>query len=93
VNKTTCDWCKRTTETTGAILGGKYGQACRECRNKYSRQANGQSAQWYRDRDREDNAKDMLQPFINGKPNTEFIRAYPEQAKDMYNEKELKEYS
>jgi hypothetical protein len=35
----------------------------------------------------------MLQPWVDGKPSTEFIRAYPDKAKDMYTKEELKEYS
>jgi len=88
-----CDFCKEDRETTGAVLNGKYGQACRRCRTDLKRMDNAGSAQWHRDRDREDNQKDILQPMINDKPNTEFIRAYPEQAKDMFTDKELKEYS
>lgn len=87
-----CDGCGRTGHVTGAILSGSFGNYCQKCINNSTRSASGQSAQWLRDRDREDHQKDMLQPWVNNKPNTEFIRNYPEQAQDMYTEKELKEY-
>jgi hypothetical protein len=86
-----CDFCLADTETTGAILNGTYGQACRQCRTKAKRISSGLNAQWLRDRDREDNQRDLLQPWINGKINVEFARNYPEQAKEMYTKEELKE--
>jgi hypothetical protein len=47
-------------------------------------------AQYERDRDREEHAADMIQPWDrNGKPNREFINKYPEQSKEMFSEKEL----
>lgn len=92
--KIRCNGCGEFSEyVTGAIINGCFGNYCKKCIDKSNRTANAQSAQWSRDRDREDHQKDMLQPWVNGKPNTEFIRAYPDQAKEMYTEKELKEYS
>lgn len=80
------------SRTTGAILDGRFGQACRSCRTAAGRGAGGQSAQWHRDRDREDNQRDLIQPWVNGKPNTEFIREYPEYAAENFTEDELKEF-
>jgi len=60
--------------------------------NKEQRLNSAQKASYDRDRDRENHRKDMLQPFLpNGKPNTEFIRAYPERS-DNFTDDELKEY-
>ena len=88
-----CDKCNRDVPTTGAILWGKFGQYCRDCRNKHNRSGHAGHAQWSRDRDREDNAKDLIQPFDrNGNPNREFIRNYPEESKDMFTEEELKNH-
>jgi len=33
----------------------------------------------------------MLQPWVNGKVNPEFVRQYPDQAKQQFTEEELKE--
>jgi len=49
-------------------------------------------ANYSRDRDREDNARDLLQPRDRlGKPNKEFIKEYPQQSKEIFTKKELKE--
>ena len=91
-NSSVCDICLRPRDTTGAILRGKFGQYCPECKQGELRQANAQKATYDRDRDREDHRKDMLQPWLpNGKINVDFARAYPDKAKDYYNNEELSE--
>ena len=47
-------------------------------------------AKFGRDREREDRAKDIIQPFVGGKANPEFAKAYPDQAKEMFSKDELK---
>lgn len=86
-----CEICFREVPTSGAILRGKFGQYCPECKQGEQRLSTAQKANYDRERDREDHRKDMLQPWLpNGKPNVDFIRAYPER-KDNFTEEELKE--
>lgn len=88
-----CEFCYDYKETTGAVLAGVFGQACRLCRNKHSRLPSADAAQYHRDRDREDHLKDLIQPWTKDqKPNTEFIRNYPEQAKDYFTDEQLETY-
>lgn len=88
-----CDYCDKEDETTGAIIEGKFGQYCRDCRTKLRRSVSPGYASYSRARDREDNAKDLIQPWDkNGNPNTEFIRNYPDESKEMFTEKELNNY-
>lgn len=42
--------------------------------------------------DRDDHKKDLIQPYHNGKPNPEFIRAYKKQATEYFTEEELIKY-
>lgn len=49
-------------------------------------------AQYFRESEREDNYIDVIQPFMGGKPNPEFIRAYPNRARDHFTDEELKDY-
>lgn len=86
-----CDSCTLDKQHLhGAIINGKYGQYCSECLQKVSRQASAGSAQYSRDRDRDDHQVDMLQPWDGrGKPSTEFIRHYPDEAKDIFTQEEL----
>lgn len=87
----TCDDCKREYQNLyGAIVEGKYGQYCKNCITAGKRMHHPGSAQYSRDRDREDNAKDLLQPWdARGKPNTEFIRNYKEEAEEIFTQEEL----
>lgn len=88
-----CNICGRKDPTTSAIVKGRWGVYCPECMSLEKRQNSPAKASYDRDRDRENHRKDMLQPWLpNGKPNTEFIRAYPERS-DNFTEEELKEYS
>ncbi len=58
-----------------------------------TRQANPRSAQYARDRDRDAHEIDLLQPWdAKGIPNREFIRNYPDEAKDNFTEEELNQY-
>lgn len=41
--------------------------------------------------DREQNEKEMLQPYLGHRPNPDFLRAYPDQSQDFYSDEELKE--
>lgn len=90
-----CNGCnqKRSPLKT-AVLNGKFGNYCRECTYKGgSRFTDTGFAQWSRDRDREDNAKDLIQPWhADGRPNQEFIRNYPEESKGMFSQEELEQY-
>jgi len=88
-----CDLCGLSSSNTkSAVIRGEYGQYCKHCIAGYNRATNSGHAQYSRDRDREDHARDMIQPWrSNGKPNRDFIREYPEEAKSMFSEKELNE--
>ena len=87
-----CDECgKEVQKPTVMILDGVFGGYCHTCVAKARRDASPQSAQYHRDRDREEHQRDMLQPWVNGKVNPEFVRQYPDQAKQQFTEEELKE--
>lgn len=53
---------------------------------------NPDGAQYYRESEQEDNYIDLIQPFLGNKPNPEFIKAYPDRAKDHFTDEELKDY-
>lgn len=90
----TCQCCgqdKRILKS--GIIRGEFGEYCNHCIMASKRSISTGYAQWSRDRDREDNARDLLQPRdYNGKPNREFIKEYPEQSKEMFTREELERY-
>lgn len=88
-----CDLCGlRTGHTKTCVLQGKFGSYCNHCVQGAKRMESVGYANYSRDRDREDNARDLLQPRDRlGKPNKEFIKEYPQQSKEIFTKKELKE--
>lgn len=86
-----CGLCGKKANKAGVINGVFYSNLCTACIMKDQRIANAGSAQYSRDRDREDHLRDMIQPWVNGKPNPEFIREYPEYAKDNFTKEEIEQ--
>jgi hypothetical protein len=89
-----CPICKTETETIfkSGVVNGKYiSKRCQICFGlvKIGRIPSEHLVEYNRDRQREDMRKDILQPFINNKPNREFAHAYKNKAKDYYSDKEL----
>lgn len=44
------------------------------------------------DMQRRDHKADVLQRYVNGKPNPEWIRTYPEESKVQFTEQEIREF-
>ena len=90
----TCDSCKiHTTNAHGAVINGEYGQYCSNCLDKQQRMAGTHAAEYSRQRQWEDYAREIIQPYTReGKPNTEFIRQYPEEAEEEFTKEELEQY-
>lgn len=89
-----CTLCSNTYLTLRiGVLNGQFGKFCANCIAGNSRSAHSGHANYLRARDREDNSKDLLQPWDrSGKPNREFIREYPEEAKTIFSPQELRQY-
>lgn len=71
----------------GRIINGVYeptGTATRP-------DVNSNHGEYSKDRQREDHAQDIIQPFTGGQPNPEFAKAYPERAADYYSSDQLSE--
>lgn len=90
----TCDTCNKDfLHLNAAVIGSVFGQYCPNCLEIVKRQSHVGSAQYSRDRDREAHEVDLLQPWdAKGNPNTEFIRHYPEEAKDNFSQEELEQF-
>lgn len=78
--------CSRSAVTAG-INDGKFGRWCGI--HWHNRLELSSLADYRRKADRQDYAKDALQPFINNKPNPEFVEAYPEQVADYYENEDI----
>lgn len=88
--------CKRPPTVNGVIKGIYHSNVCRPC---YSSLLADQSvssghAEYNRSRDFEDRQADIAQPYDKqGKPSADFIALYPERAKSIFKEDELRKYS
>lgn len=88
-----CEVCQQPREGKGSIVNGiYYSHICVPC---YDRLLQGQTvssgqAAYNRDRDFEDHEADIRQPYSNGQADKEFIRLYPEQARQMFSAEEIK---
>jgi len=65
----------------GYIIDGKYYKGTPDMAKLASRQQSTYK-QHEQNRQRHDFAKEILQPWKGGKPNEDFIGAYPEESKD-----------
>lgn len=63
----------------GYILNGVYHDGERKQESIQSNSATYK--QYSHDQQRQDHAKDLIQPYVNGKPNEAFIEQYPEESK------------
>lgn len=88
-----CSRCQQVRPLKSAILNNQFGSYCVDCIRQAGRQMSVNSVQHNRDRDREDHARDLIQPRdANGYPSAEFIKEYPEEAKKLFSEEELEKF-
>jgi len=91
-----CPICKKNGNLRARIISGKYiSERCTDCLIEagvgIERGVSSTSAEYSRERQREDFRKDIIQPYIGNKPNRDFAQAYPDKAKEYFTETELKE--
>lgn len=87
-----CELCNKSSNRGGVINGKYYSSICNECISGQTRLISAQAAEFQRLSDRQEFAKDIIQPYDGDKPNGEFIKAYPNKAKEMFSEQQLREF-
>jgi hypothetical protein len=68
-------------KSTGYILNGVYYDQLPDVESLRETHATTDK-QYSHDRQRENHRRDLLQPYVNGHPNPEFIEQYPKEAKE-----------
>lgn len=91
-----CPVCGNNGKLKSLVINGKYiSERCTNCiidiGAKIERGVSSSSAEYDRERQREDFRADIAQPYIGNKPNREFALAYPDKVKDYYSDKEIGE--
>ncbi len=66
--------------STGYIINGKYVRIADIPPDATAARKQPLHGQYEVDRMREDFRKDLIQPYVNGKPNPDFIDAYPKES-------------
>lgn len=91
--KNKCDKGHTTDKPLQAgIIDGKFGNWCPEHTRTTQRQASPLYATSFRDAERRDNERDMIQPWdANGNINPEFVREYPEESAEMFTQTEIEQ--
>lgn len=88
-----CDSGHEADSVKTAIVDNKFGNYCPAHIAGTWRKPGSSAAIFDRARDVEEHRKDMLQPLDSkGHPNGEFIRAYPEEAAELFNDETLKNH-
>lgn len=87
-----CDNCKKKVESVkSAVVNGVFlSKRCNLCLNN-SVEANPMAAKYKRDRQREKHRKDIIQRYDGTEINKEFVRAYPEQAREQFGDEVMRE--
>lgn len=85
--------CPHANANHSAIVDGTYhGRLCLNCLEalQVGQAPTSGQASYNRQRDLEDNTAMLIQPFVNGKPNEDFRRIYPDKAGSYFTDEQLR---
>lgn len=84
-----CLICNQNPATASAIVQGTYYRSvCSSC--KAQPNVSSGHARWERSIDAEDHEFDIMQPYgADGKPNAQFVKAYPRQSAALFSQEEM----
>ena len=77
-------------KTKAAVINGVYITGCSQCLN--TTQSSGLfAAKWKRDRSRENHRADIVQRYLGDKINPEWVKLYPDKAKEALGDKAVED--
>lgn len=87
-----CPICKldKPSISSAVIDGEYYSKRCDACLGLKVQKPTNTAREFDRNRQRKDFAKDIVQGMVNGKPNADFLKAYPDKAKERFTEQEIR---
>lgn len=74
------------------VNGKFYDDPDSEDLKKLNKPLNWRHAEHERDWQRKKNYGDIVQPWENGKPNPDFVKRYPDRARDYFSDSELRDF-
>jgi hypothetical protein len=94
--ETKCQRCGHRTSAVSAIIKSTYySRLCHPCHADLmaGQSVSSGAAVYNRQRDVEDNLAAIVQPYVGGLPNPDFIKAYPEKALEMFGVEAIRRHS
>lgn len=86
-----CSECGRDAGFSAIIKDKYFSDLCSRCLAALTdTQVSSGQASYNRQRDVEDNASMLIQPYTNGKPNEDFRRVYPDKAERYFSDEQLR---
>lgn len=87
-----CPVCRQDKPTlaSGVVDGVYKSSRCDACLNMVRRRPVKEAMEYDRNRQRKQFRKDIIQAMINGKPNADFLKAYPDKAKERFTPEEIR---
>ena len=79
-------------ETLAKVINGEYISGCSECIG-HKQQIALYSNKFRRDRMKENHRGTLMQRYNGDKPNGDFIKLYPDKAKGVFNEEQMRRFS
>lgn len=88
-----CPVCKQEKpKLSSAVVNGVYlSRRCDDCIAMPKQRSHGGAKEFDRNRQRRDYRKDLVQGMVNGKPNPDFLKAYPDKAKERFTSDEIRD--
>lgn len=88
-----CPVCKQEKPSlSSAVVNGVYlSRRCDDCLAMPKGKPHAGSKEFDRERQRKNFRKDLIQGMVNGKPNADFLRAYPDKAHERFTPEEIRD--
>lgn len=88
-----CPVCKQDKPSlSSAVVNGVYlSRRCDDCLAIPKAQSHSGAGEFKRNEQRHNFRKDLIQGMVDGKPNADFLKAYPDKAHERFTEQEIRD--
>lgn len=88
-----CPICKQEKPSlSSAVVNGEYlSRRCDDCLKLPKARPHAGHSEFDRNRQRSTYRKDLIQGMVNGKPNADFLKAYPDKAHERFSDQEIRD--
>lgn len=88
-----CPVCQQEKSSlSSAVVNGVYlSRRCDDCLAIPKAKAHSGAREFDRNQQRHNFRKDLIQGMVDGKPNADFLKAYPDKAHERFTEQEIRD--